>query len=66
MPLIAFNALYRLERRRGPDVGQPISSAATPMATSSAPFRLDLGPREFRGLAARPLPDGAAGSRARC
>lgn len=55
VPLIALNAVYG----RGGGAGQ--SSAAWLVGRDTkgeklAPFRLDLGPRVFRGLGARPLP----------
>ena len=59
VPLLAFNALYRLERRRRADVGQLPARPRHP-SDKLGPLRLDLGPRIFRGLGARPLPTGAA------
>ena len=55
VPLIAFNALYRWSG------GPAQTSAAFLLGRDTkgeklAPFRLDLGPRIFRGLAARALP----------
>ena len=57
VPLIAFNALYDWSG------GQGQTSAAYLLGRDTAgdklaPFRLDLGPRVFRGPAARLLPDG--------
>jgi hypothetical protein len=55
VPLIGFNALYRW----GNSDGQTSQSFLLGRDTKSeklAPFRMDLGPRVFRGLAARPLP----------
>ena len=55
VPLIGFNALYRW----GVSDGQTSQSFLLGRDTKSeklAPFRMDLGPRIFRGLAARPLP----------
>ncbi|HZC38572.1 MAG TPA: hypothetical protein VE221_07845, partial [Sphingomicrobium sp.] len=57
VPLIAFNALYR----RGASEGQTSVSYLLGRDTKGekmAPFRLDLGPRVFRGLGARLLPAG--------
>jgi hypothetical protein len=58
VPVIAFNALYAWSG------GEGQTSAAYLLGRDStgdkmAPFRLDLGPRIFRGLAARVLPSGA-------
>ena len=55
VPLLAFNALFRWSG------GDGQTSAAYLLGRSAegekmAPFRLDLGPRVFRGLEARPLP----------
>ena len=57
VPLIAFNALYR----RGANANEGQTSLAYLVGRDSksdklAPFRLDLGPRLFRGLGARVLP----------
>jgi hypothetical protein len=55
VPLIGFNALYRW----GVSDGQTSQSFLLGRDTKGeklAPFRMDLGPRVFRGLAARPLP----------
>ena len=57
VPLIAFNALYRWSGGDGQSsigylVGRDTKSEKL------APFRLDLGPRVFRGLGARLLPTG--------
>jgi hypothetical protein len=55
IPLIAFNALYRW----GGGEGQTSSSYMLGRDTKGekmGPFRLDLGPRIFRGVAARQLP----------
>ena len=52
VPLVAFNALYRW----GSSNGQTSASYLVGKETHGAklaPFRLDLGPRIFRGLAAR-------------
>ncbi len=56
VPLIAFNALYTW----GSGEGQSSVSYLVGRDTKSeklAPFRLDLGPRIFRGLGARLLPN---------
>lgn len=55
VPLIAFNAIYRW----GQGAGQTSAAYLLGRETKSdklAPFRLDLGPRVFRGLGARALP----------
>ena len=55
VPLIGFNALYRW----GVSGGQTSQSFLLGRDTNGeklAPFRMDLGPRVFRGLGARPLP----------
>jgi hypothetical protein len=55
VPLISFNALYRW----GSSEGQTSISLLLGRETQSeklAPFRIDLGPRIFRGLGSRPLP----------
>ena len=52
VPLVAFNALYAW----GSDKGQTSTSYLVGKVTKGeklAPFRLDLGPRMFRNLAAR-------------
>jgi hypothetical protein len=56
VPLIAFNALYRWSGGEGQtSVGYLIGRDG--QGDKLAPFRLDLGPRLFRGLGARPLPE---------
>jgi hypothetical protein len=57
VPIIAFNASYRWA---GKDGQTSVSYLVGREARSDklAPFRLDLGPRLFRGLGARPLPTG--------
>jgi hypothetical protein len=57
VPLIAFNAFYRSTS------GEAQTSVSYLLGRDTngeklAPFRADLGPRIFRGLAARPLPGG--------
>jgi hypothetical protein len=55
VPLIAFTALYRW----GQNAGQTSSAYLLGRDTKGqkmAPFRIDLGPRIFRGLKAAPLP----------
>jgi hypothetical protein len=57
VPLLAFNALYRL----GGSEAQTSASYLLGRETKSdklAPLRLDLGPRAITGLGARPLPNG--------
>jgi len=54
VPLVAFNILFR----SGADEGQASASFLVGRGSDAdeklAPFRLDLGPRIFRGLSARP------------
>lgn len=57
IPLIAFNALYRWSGGEGQTSVSYLLGRDT-KSEKMAPFRLDLGPRVFRGLAARPLPTG--------
>lgn len=57
VPLLALNGFYR----RGSGDGQTSVAFLVGREGKSdklAPFRLDLGPRIFRGLGARPLPGG--------
>jgi hypothetical protein len=56
VPLIAFNALYRWSGGKGQtSVGYLLGRDG--QGDKLAPFRLDLGPRLFRGLGAKPLPE---------
>jgi hypothetical protein len=57
VPLIAFNALYRRSGGEGQTSVAYLLGRDT-KAEKLAPFRLDLGPRIFRGVGARPLPMG--------
>ena len=57
VPLIAFNALYRWSGGDGQTSASYLLGRDT-KGDKLAPFRLDLGPRVFRGLGARPLPLG--------
>ena len=57
VPLIAFNALYRWGASEGQSSVSYLLGRDT-KGEKMAPFRLDLGPRVFRGLGARPLPVG--------
>ena len=57
IPLIAFNALYRWSGGEGQTSVSYLLGRDT-KSEKMAPFRLDLGPRVFRGVAARPLPTG--------
>jgi hypothetical protein len=57
VPLIAFNALYQWSGGDGQTSASYLLGRDT-KGDKLAPFRLDLGPRVFRGLAARPLPLG--------
>lgn len=57
VPLIAFNALYRWSGGDGQSsIGYLVGRDTK--GEKLAPFRLDLGPRVFRGLGARLLPTG--------
>jgi hypothetical protein len=57
VPLVAFNALYRWPSGGGQTSASYLIGRDTKSA-KMAPFRLDLGPRVFRGIGARPLPVG--------
>jgi hypothetical protein len=55
VPVIAFNALYRWSAGDGQTSVSYLLGRDT-KSEKVGPFRLDLGPRVFRGLAARQLP----------
>ena len=55
VPLIAFNALYGWSGGEGQTSVSYLIGRDT-KGEKMAPFRLDLGPRVFRGVGARPLP----------
>jgi hypothetical protein len=57
IPLIGFNALYRWSAGEGQTSASYLLGRDTKSA-KMAPFRLDLGPRIFRGVGARLLPVG--------
>ena len=57
VPVIAFNALYRWSSGEGQTSASYLLGRDT-KGEKLAPFRLDLGPRIFRGLGARLLPTG--------
>ena len=57
LPLIAFNALYRWNGGEGQTSASYLLGRDT-KGEKMAPFRLDLGPRIFRGVGARILPTG--------
>jgi hypothetical protein len=57
VPLLAFNATYRQGSREG-QTSVSYLVGRNGDGEKLAPFRLDLGPRVFRGLGARPLPQG--------
>jgi len=57
IPLIAFNALYRWSAGEGQTSASYLLGRDAKSA-KMAPFRLDLGPRIFRGVGARLLPVG--------
>lgn len=57
VPLIAFNALYRWSGGEGQTSAAYLLGRGTD-SEKMAPFRIDLGPRIFRGLSARLLPTG--------
>lgn len=55
VPLIGFNALYRWNSGEGQtSIGYLLGRDTK--GAKMAPFRMDLGPRVFRGLGARPMP----------
>jgi hypothetical protein len=55
VPLVAFNAVYRWGSKEGrTSLSYLVGRQGT--GEKLAPFRLDLGPRVFRGLGIRPLP----------
>jgi hypothetical protein len=55
VPLISFNALYRWSSSEGQTSVSLLLGRET-KSEKLAPFRIDLGPRIFRGLGSRPLP----------
>jgi hypothetical protein len=57
VPLIAFNALYSWSGGEGQTSSSYLLGRDT-KGEKMAPFRLDLGPRIFRGIAGRLLPAG--------
>ena len=57
IPLIAFNALYSWSRGDG-QTSTSYLLGRDAKSEKMGPFRLDLGPRIFRDVAARPLPAG--------
>ena len=57
LPVIAFNALYRWSGGEGQTSASYLLGRDTD-GDKMAPFRLDLGPRVFRGVGARLLPTG--------
>ena len=57
VPLIAFNVIYGWGSREG-QTSVSYLLGREGKGEKLAPFRLDLGPRIFRGLDARPLPTG--------
>jgi hypothetical protein len=57
VPVIAFNALYRWSGGDGQTSVSYLVARDT-KGEKMAPFRLDLGPRVFRGVGARLLPSG--------
>jgi hypothetical protein len=57
VPLLAFNALYRWSSSEGQTSVSYLLGRDT-KGEKMAPFRLDLGPRVFRGVGARQLPAG--------
>ena len=57
VPIIAFNALYSWSGGEGQTSVSFLLGKDT-KSDKMGPFRLDLGPRIFRGVAARPLPTG--------
>ena len=57
VPLIAFNVIYSWGGKEG-QTSVSYLLGREGKGDKLAPFRLDLGPRIFRGLGARPLPIG--------
>ncbi|HEY8434962.1 MAG TPA: hypothetical protein VIK68_10175, partial [Sphingomicrobium sp.] len=57
VPVIAFNALYQWSGGEGHTAASYMLGRDTE-GEKLAPFRLDLGPRIFRGVASRLLPAG--------
>jgi hypothetical protein len=57
VPLIAFNALYRWNGRDGQTSVSYLLGRETE-GEKMAPFRIDLGARQYRKVGARPLPTG--------
>jgi hypothetical protein len=57
VPLVAFNAVYRWTGGGGQTSASYLVGRDT-KSDKMAPFRLDLGPRVFRGVGARALPVG--------
>ena len=54
VPMVAFNMLYRAGSEEGQSSASFLVGRGTNDDEKLAPFRLDLGPRIFRGLSARP------------
>ena len=54
MPLVAFNILFRSGTGEGHASASFLVGRGSDEDEKLAPFRLDLGPRIFRGLSARP------------
>jgi hypothetical protein len=60
VPLVAFNILFRGSGGEGQASASYLVGRGTDGDEKLAPFRLDLGPRIFRGLSARPHSMGLA------
>jgi len=60
VPLVAFNILFRGGGGEGQASASYLVGRGTDADEKLAPFRLDLGPRIFRGLSARPHSMGLA------
>ena len=54
VPLVAFNILFRSGAGEGQASASFLVGRGSDEDEKLAPFRLDLGPRIFRGLSARP------------
>lgn len=54
VPLVAFNILFRSNGGEGQASASYLVGRGSEQDEKLAPFRLDLGPRVFRGLSARP------------
>lgn len=58
VPVVAITAAYRAANSMGRTSAAFLIGRAAPGSDKLGPLRTDQGPREFRGLVARPLPGG--------